>query len=197
MPPWQWLFVLAFVGVRGIVSLAAALAIPLTTASGAPFPRRDLILFITFGVIVVTLVAEGLVLPAVVRWLKLPHDAEDERRREQDAEITARLEALQIAQGRLDSLAADGKADAEVVALLRARHDHRVGQAPQDAGGAEAFAAAADVRADLIAAEREYIYGLLQQGKITDEARRRIERELDLEEESLAFRRVSEPDPPL
>jgi monovalent cation/hydrogen antiporter len=84
-----------------------------------------------------------------------------------------------------------------VVELLRARHDHRAGQAPRDADGAEAFAAAAEVRAELIGAEREYIYRLLQQGKITDEARRRIERELDLEEESLAFRRASEPDPPL
>ena len=58
-------------------------------------------------------------------------------------------------------------------------------------------AAAAELRAELIAAEREYIYRLLQDGKITDEARRRIERELDLEEESLAFKRDSEPDPPL
>jgi CPA1 family monovalent cation:H+ antiporter len=197
VPPWQWLFILAFVGVRGIVSLAAALAIPLTTVAGAPFPRRDLILFITFGVIVVTVVAEGLVLPAMVRWLDLPHDAEDERRREQDAEITARLEALQVAQGRLDNLAADGETDADVVALLRARHDHRLEQAPRSADGHETFAAAAELRAHLIAAEREYIYGLLQQGKITDEARRRIERELDLEEEALAFRRASEPDPPL
>ena len=60
LPPWQWTFFLAFVGVRGVVSLAAALAIPLTTAAGAPFPDRDLILFVTFGVIVVTLVGQGI-----------------------------------------------------------------------------------------------------------------------------------------
>ena len=60
LPPPQWPFFLAFVGVRGVVSLAAALAIPLTTASGAPFPDRDLILFVTFGVIVVTLIGQGL-----------------------------------------------------------------------------------------------------------------------------------------
>jgi len=197
VPPWQWLFVLSFVGVRGVVSLAAALAIPLTTAGGAPFPGRDLILFITFGVIVVTLIGEGLMLPAVVRWLKLPRDAEDERRRDQDAEITARVEALQAAQTRLDGLAADGQADPDVLALLRARHDHRAGQVPKDADGEQALAAATELRANLIGAEREYIYRLLQDGKITDEARRRIERELDLEEESLAFKRASEPDPPL
>jgi CPA1 family monovalent cation:H+ antiporter len=197
VPPWQWLFLLSFVGIRGVVSLAAALAIPLTTTTGAPFPYRDLILFTTFGVIVATLIGEGLVLPPVVRWLKLPRDAEDERRREQDAEITARLEALKVAQGRLDGLASAGQTDPDVLAILRMRNDHRSGQVPKDADGNAAAAAAAELRADLIAAEREYIYRLLQDGKITDEARRRIERELDLEEESLAFKRASEPDPPL
>jgi monovalent cation/hydrogen antiporter len=197
VPPWQWLFLLSFVGVRGVVSLAAALAIPLTTTADTPFPYRDLILFITFGVIVVTLIGEGLMLPLVVRWLKLPRDAETERRREQDAEITARVEALQLAQSRLDGLAADGQLDSNVLALMRARHDHRAGQVPKSAESQEAIAAAIELRADLIGAEREYIYRMLQDGKITDEARRHIERELDLEEESLAFKRASEPDPPL
>ena len=59
-PPWQWPFALAFTGMRGIVSLAAALAIPLTTDDGSPFPHRDLILFLTFSVILVTLVGQGL-----------------------------------------------------------------------------------------------------------------------------------------
>ena len=72
-PPWQKPFFLAFTGVRGVVSLAAALAIPLTTAAGEPFPHRDLILFVTFGVIIVTLVGQGLMLPSVVRWLGLAH----------------------------------------------------------------------------------------------------------------------------
>ena len=196
-PPWQWLFVLGFVGVRGVVSLAAALAIPLTTMAGAPFPGRDLILFVTFGVIVVTLIGEGLALPPIVRWLALPRDAADERQREQDAEITARIEALQVAQVRLDAIEADGTTDPDVIALLRARHGHRSGQAPRRTDRHAAVAAAAELRAELIAAEREYIYRLLRDGKITDEARRRIERELDLEEESLAFKRDSEPDPPL
>jgi monovalent cation/hydrogen antiporter len=196
-PPWQWTFLLGFVGVRGVVSLAAALALPLTTSLDAPFPSRDLILFVTFGVIVVTLIGQGLMLPGVVRRLALPHDAEDERRRERDAEIAARIEALNVAQGRVDQLAAGGHVSAEVLALLRARHDHRVSQLPKDANSREALAAAAELRAELIAAEREYIYRLLQEGQITDEARRRIERGLDLEEESLAFIREGEADPPL
>jgi monovalent cation/hydrogen antiporter len=70
-PRWQYAFLLAFVGIRGVVSLAAALAIPLTTATGTPFPLRDLILSITFGVIIITLVGQGLLLPSVVRWLGL------------------------------------------------------------------------------------------------------------------------------
>jgi len=197
MPPWQWVFLLAFVGVRGVVSLAAALALPLTTTAGAPFPGRDLIVFVTFGVIVVTLVGQGLVLPGVVRWLALPHDAADERVRERDAETAARIEALNIARGRLDRLAADGQVSAEVLAILRARHDHHAGQLPKNLSSIEVTAAAAELRAELIAAEREYIYRLLQEGQITDEARRRIERELDLEEESLAFKRDSVDDPPL
>jgi monovalent cation/hydrogen antiporter len=196
-PPWQWAFLLAFVGVRGVVSLAAALALPLATLAGAEFPDRDLILFVTFGVIVVTLVGQGLLLPGVVRWLALPHDAADERVRERDAETAARIEALNIARGRLDRLAADGQVSAEVLAILRARHDHHAGQLPKNLGSVEVTAAAAELRAELIAAEREYIYRLLQQGQITDEARRRIERELDLEEESLAFKRDSVDDPPL
>ena len=88
LPPWQWVFFLAFVGVRGVVSLAAALAIPLTTASGAPFPDRDLILYITFGLIVVTLVGQGLLLPRTVRWLGLTSHAAEEREREHNAELS-------------------------------------------------------------------------------------------------------------
>src|SRR5437667_3122243 len=70
-PPWQWPFILGFTGVRGIVSLAAALAIPFATDSGQPFPNRDLILFLTFSVILVTLVGQGLLLPWVISILGL------------------------------------------------------------------------------------------------------------------------------
>src|SRR5262249_23895226 len=89
-PPWQWPFFLALVGVRGVVSLAAALAIPLTTQAGTPFPYRDLILFVTFGVIVVTLVGQGLLLPGVVRWLRLGSHAADERARAHSRAFCAR-----------------------------------------------------------------------------------------------------------
>jgi len=198
VPPWQWVFVLAFVGVRGVVSLAAALAIPLTTAAGTSFPDRDLILFITFGLIVVTLVGQGLLLPRIVGRLGLAQHASEEREREHEAELAARSGALDVAQSRLEGFVADGRIPPEALAILRARHDYRAGRLPTNTPeGIEAAAEAADLRAELIAAEREYIYRMLQEGRITDEARRRIERELDLEEASIACKKEGGAEPPL
>jgi monovalent cation/hydrogen antiporter len=198
VPPWRWIFFLGFVGVRGVVSLAAALAIPLTTAAGAPFPDRDLILFVTFGVIVVTLIGQGSLLPRVVGWLGLAQHAADERQREHEAELAARSGALDVAQNHLEKVAADGKISAEALAILRARHDYRTGRLSEhSADGGDAAALAAELRMELIAAEREYIYRLLQEGQITDEARRRIERELDLEEASIACKKEGGFEPPL
>jgi CPA1 family monovalent cation:H+ antiporter len=199
LPSWRWLFLLAFVGVRGVVSLAAALAIPLTVESGAPFPDRDIILFVSFGVIVVTLIGQGLSLPAVVRWLKLDRDAAKEQRGEMQAEAAARAGAIGVAHARLKQFVADGRASSAAHALLRARHEYRAGRlaqpAPEDDkdGAASTYA----LRLELIAAEREYIYRQLQEGKITDESRRRIERELDLEEASIACKAEGGEEPPL
>jgi monovalent cation/hydrogen antiporter len=198
LPPWQWVFFIAFVGVRGVVSLAAALAIPLTTAAGAPFPYRDLILYVTFGLIVVTLVGQGLLLPTIVRALGLTTHAADERERENKAETAARSQALTVAQNRLEKLAAERRVSAEVLAILRARHEYRLGRLPNvESEGPNIASTAIDIRSDLIAAEREFIYELLRNGQITDEARRRIERELDLEEASIACKKEGGVDPPL
>jgi len=197
-PPWRQVFFLAFVGIRGVVSLAAALAIPLTTLAGVPFPYRDLILFVTFGVIVVTLVGQGLVLPGVVRCVGLGSHAAEEREREHAAELSARAEALNVVQNRLDRLAAEGRIAPEVLAILRARHHDRVGRLPRSpSDGFETASAVAELRSDLIAAEREFIYQLFREGKITDEARRRIERELDLEEAGIACKKEGGVEPPL
>jgi len=198
LPPWRWLFFLGFVGVRGVVSLAAALAIPLFTAAGEPFPDRDLILFVTFGVIVVTLIGQGLLLPGIVRWLGLAKHAADERQREHAAELAARSEALNVGHNRLQQFVANGRISPEALAILRARHEYRAGRLPGNTpDGSDAAALAADIRMELIAAEREYIYRLLQDGQITDEARRRIERELDLEEASSACKKEGGEEPPL
>ena len=88
-PPWQFPFMLAFTGVRGVVSLAAALSIPLTLTSGAPFPDRDLIVVITFGVIITTLVGLGSTMPMVIGWLGLARGGAEERRKERESEARA------------------------------------------------------------------------------------------------------------
>ena len=90
---------IGWTGMRGIVSLAAALALPLTTNNGAPFPHRDSIVFLTFGAILVTLVLQGLTLPALIGWLKIGEDDGIERE-----EMEGRLRAAEAALDRLDEL---------------------------------------------------------------------------------------------
>ncbi len=197
-PPWQWSFILGFVGVRGVVSLAAALAIPLTTATGTAFPYRDLILAVTFGTIVLTIVGQGALLPSVVRWLGLANATAMERRREHDAEVAARRRALEVAQRRLDELATQGGVSQDVLDAVRLRHEYRAGRLPANGpDDGERLAVSAELRTELIGIEREFIYGLLRHGEITDEGRRRIERELDLEEASIACKREGGVDLPI
>jgi monovalent cation/hydrogen antiporter len=197
-PPWQWSFILAFVGVRGVVSLAAALAIPLTTAAGTPFPYRNFILAVTFGVIIVTFVGQGALLPSVVRWLGLASDTAAEREREHEAEREARWKALDAAWRRLSELETGGRVPKAVLEALQLRHRYRAGRLPTSSqGDVERLSASAEFRTELIGVEREFIYGLLQDGKITDESRRRIERELDLEEASIACKKEGGVDLPL
>ncbi len=185
-PAWQLPFMVAFTGVRGVVSLAAALAVPMLTASGQPFPNRDLLLFVTFAVIVITLVGQGLILPGVVRWLGLARTGFEEHRTERVAELGARAEAVATATRRLAELIAECGMSDDVQALLEARNDHRRKQLPRDEEGLAITASSTTLRNELIAAERALAYARLRDGSITDESRRRIERELDLEEASIA-----------
>ena len=187
-PPWQWAFLLGFVGVRGVVSLAAALAIPLLTDGGLRFPHRDLILFVTFGVIIITLVVQGSMLPAVIRWLGLAKDAHAERKREHEAERAAREEAIALAYRRMDELLASRAVSPEAAELLRLRHDHR----RRELIGDELRETVAALRLELLQAEREFLFQILREGRITDEARRTLERELDLEEAEILTRRGKE-----
>jgi monovalent cation/hydrogen antiporter len=190
LPSWRAVFVVAFTGVRGAVSLAAALALPFTLPSGDPFPDRDLILFVAFGVIFVTLVGLGSTLPAIVRWLDITKDARAEHFAEHEAEIAARREALAAALRSLEAITEDRELSDEVVKLLRARHDIRVSQLPDslDPDQHDVSANGTELTRELIATERKFIHALLRDGRITDESRRRIERDLDLEEASLANR---------
>jgi Na+/H+ antiporter len=189
-PPWQWPFVLAFTGVRGIVSLAAALAIPLTTADGGPFPHRDLILVLTFVVVLVTLVGQGLTLPAVVRALGLSNAGRRERAAQRVEEFEVRREAIDAAGARLDVLAADPEVPDEIVARLRAHHRQRLAQiavrSAEDADQRKLVSKADELDLLLIDAERELVNRKYRDGALKDETRRRIERELDLRDAQLA-----------
>ncbi|HXW23050.1 MAG TPA: Na+/H+ antiporter [Rhodomicrobium sp.] len=199
-PPWQWAFVLAFIGVRGVVSLAAALGLPFNTAIGAPFPYRDLILFITFGTIVLTLIGQGLLLPRLVLFLGLNCDSFVERREENEAEHQARRDALKVAKLRLDELANGKGVPCAVLSHLQTRHDYRASRlryALSNTGGSEVAAIGPALRSELIDTERKYIFRLLQEGRITDVSRRRMERELDLEEASVACEKEGGIEPPL
>jgi Na+/H+ antiporter len=189
-PPWQWVFVLSFTGVRGAVSLAAALALPFALPGGGAFPYRDLILFVSFGVIFITLVGFGLGLPPVVRWLGVAQAGRAEHVAELESEIAARREALGAALKSLDAITDDRALSDEVVKLLRARHETRTNQLPDslDPEAHDVSAAGTRLTRELISVERKFIHVLLRDGKITDETRRRIERDLDLEEASLANR---------
>src|SRR5882672_9929545 len=100
IPPWPWVLLLSWIGMRGIVSLAAALALPVTTATGAPFPYRDEIILVTFAVILATLVLQGLTLTPLIRFLELGEDRTLELE-----EARAREDAAKAALARLDELA--------------------------------------------------------------------------------------------
>jgi CPA1 family monovalent cation:H+ antiporter len=189
-PSWRYVFVIAFTGVRGAVSLAAALALPFALPGGEGFPYRDLILFVSFGVIFVTLVGLGLGLAPVVQWLGVAKDGREEYVREHESEIAARREALGAALKSLDAITDDRELSDEVVKLLRARHEIRTNQLPDslDPDAHDVTAAGTELTRELISEERKFIHALLRDGKITDEIRRHIERDLDLEEASLANR---------
>ena len=195
-PPWQWAFVLSFTGVRGIVSLAAALAIPFTVASGQLFPQRDLILFITFVVILVTLVVQGLMLPMVIRALGLAETGRSEHARDRRQEHEARLEAVEAALERLDQLGRERALTDEVLRPIRAAHRERLQHVRHHADGDDGHRRLTDlheeIEAALLAAERQRVNELYREGKLIDETRRKIERELDLREAQLANRQSEE-----
>jgi len=184
--PAAQIFLVGWAGMRGAVSLAAALAIPLETDAGAPFPNRDLIVFLAFAVIFVTLVLQGLSLPWLIRRLGVRDDGEEERE-----ELRARLAAARAALERLDELArADWTRD-DTVERLRGMYDYRrrrfkarAGKIEDDGYEDRSQRYQRLVR-ELIAAQRVAVVSLRNEGGISNDVMHRIERELDLEETRL------------
>jgi monovalent cation/hydrogen antiporter len=171
---------LGWSGMRGAVSLAAALALPLD------FPMRDLILFLTFSVILATLVVQGLTLPTLIRRLRLEQDDAEERE-----ELRARLAATQAALERLDELAgADWTRDDTVERLhgmyeFRRRRLKARGGYLEDDGVEDRSLAYQRLVRELLQAQRQAIVRLRNQGQISNDVMHRVERELDLEDTRL------------
>jgi monovalent cation/hydrogen antiporter len=171
---------LGWSGMRGAVSLAAALALPLD------FPMRNLILFLTFAVIFATLVVQGLTLPALIRRLRFDQDDAEERE-----ELKARLAATYAALERLDELAGADWTRDDTVERLHAMYEFRRRRLKERGGylendGAEDRSLAYQrLLRELLQAQRQAIVQLRNQGRISNDVMHRIERELDLEDTRL------------
>jgi CPA1 family monovalent cation:H+ antiporter len=180
-PPWRDVAIVAWSGMRGVISLAAAFALPFG------FPGRNYILFFAFSVILVTLVFQGLSLPFLIRGLGIKGDqATDEEER------LARLEANKRAMTTIDQLSNDGEFSKELVERLLAEYRERIeqlelcAQDPDDCRGEVATPQYQRLQRRALEIERATIIGLRNQRVINDEALRRIQRDLDLAEARLA-----------
>jgi CPA1 family monovalent cation:H+ antiporter len=189
-PPPAQVFVLAWAGMRGVVSLAAAAAVPLTTVSGEPFPGRPHLIFLTFVVVVGTLLLHGLTLPWVIRVL---HVTGDDPRKDQLATVQAQDKAARAAADRLDELLAESSSDVpqRAAEVLRNWNTRRLNSAWEQLGrnadeiGESPAAAFRRLRLEMLAAERKTFIEERDAGRINDETLRSLLHGLDLEEATL------------
>ncbi|ASW91125.1 Na+/H+ antiporter [Mycobacterium marseillense] len=188
-------FVLSWAGTRGVVSLAAIFAVPFVTDSRAPFPDRDLLLFCTLVVVLVTLIGQGITFGPLVRALGLRANATDELR----LRNRARAAAVQAALDRLDSLDQEDDADVDprVIDGVRQqlsarleRYQHRLDLLtdPGETPAAPRYEAAVAIRRVAIDAQRDELVRWRDAGMLPDQSLRAIERELDHEESTLPMR---------
>jgi monovalent cation/hydrogen antiporter len=185
---WQVHIVGIWSGMRGAVSLAAALALPLETDAGDPLPGRDLILFITFALILLTVVGQGLTLPGLIRRLGVEEDGTEEEREE----LRARYGAAQAALDRLGELEAVEWTRDDTVDRVRRMYEFRrrrvkvlSGKIEDEDGIQEQSLAYQRLMHELYAAQRAKLVRLRNEGEISSEVMRRVEHELDLEESRL------------
>jgi Na+/H+ antiporter len=182
----SWRLVMAWSGMRGAVSLAVALALPLTTDAGAAFPQRNLIIFLTFAVIFFTLVVQGLSLPTLIRRLGIDDGGADA-----DEEIRARLRATKAAIEQIDALSGEEWTRDETVERMRAMYEYRKRRFAARAGridddGYEDRSLAYQQMTQLVlAAQRDALIRMRSDGDVSNEVMNRILRELDLEESRL------------
>ncbi len=175
---WSHVALLGWVGMRGGVSLAAALAIPLETVAG-PFPFRNLVIFITFVVLLVTLVGQGGTLPWLIRWLKIKDDGAAVRE-----ERLALMASARAGIARLEELRREGTYPPEVLELHLRRLEARLAEFSSDGRATPAARTTAlfrQAQRELIAAQRAKVIELREHGKIDNTVMRRLQRAFDLE----------------
>jgi CPA1 family monovalent cation:H+ antiporter len=171
---------------RGVISLAAAFALPFTLADGALFPGRNYILFLTFSVILTTLVFQGLTLPLLIRKLGVKDDGGTD-----EEERSARIAANSAALGYIDALAGRDGTPNDVLSRLRAEYDDRMREleacciASGNPSGEVATPQYQELQQAALKIERDTIIDLRNRQIINDEALRRIQRDLDLAEARL------------
>ncbi|MGB2645923.1 MAG: Na+/H+ antiporter [Candidatus Acidiferrum sp.] len=188
LPPPRQVFVVGWTGMRGVIALAAALALPETLADGSPFPQRNLIVFLTFCVILVTLVLQGLTLPPLIRALGLAGLAGHE-----DEEEDARRAMIEAALALLEkSRREDGEEYPAVYSEIEQKYKSRLaslsGQDGQEVTvNRHAYARYLQLSRSLLNAERQTALQLRGKGRINDEVLRKVEHELDLTETRLSL----------
>jgi Na+/H+ antiporter len=184
-PSWRSVSIIAWTGMRGVISLAAALALPFETASGAPFPGRDLIIFLTFSVILATLVVQGLSLPPLIKALGLEDDRIGERE-----ENKGRIKVADAALRRLEELKEEDWVREDTAERVEGLYNYRRNRFAtrfgEDTDGVEERSANYQrLMSELLLAQRHRLIQLRDEGIIGDEAMHTIERDLDLEESRL------------
>ena len=181
-PAWQNVSVVAWTGMRGVVSLASALALPVTIENGAPFPQRDLVVFLTFSVILATLVLQGLSLPFLIRWLGVRDDGGAEHE-----ENKAWLKAAYAGQKKLNELAVQEWVSSEMVSKLTRQYQARIKRfsaryhGEEEDGLENHFTNFQRLELELLEAELAAILKLRDEGIINDEVLRHVQQYLDLE----------------
>jgi CPA1 family monovalent cation:H+ antiporter len=187
-PGWRLIAVTSLAGVRGAITLAGILALPLTMGDGSPFPARDLAIFLAAGVIIVSLVAASAALPLLLKGLKLPPEASHQSE-EDHARAAAAGAAIKAIQ-KLQHAMGEGKTDADVYADVGTRlmeaYRHRIDGTMKTGDEAEQLRKEDEIERALrlaaIRAERNEVYSLGRSGKLSDDVVRKLVREVDLVE---------------
>jgi monovalent cation/hydrogen antiporter len=185
-PPWQWPAFIGWTGMRGAVTLAAALALPFTIASGAPFPDRNLLIYLAFCVILATLVLQGLSLPLVIRLFHLEDDGKAAKE-----ENKARIYAADAALARLEQLVGEDWVRDDTAERVRGAYNFRRNRfsarfdADDDGSIEQRSQDYQRLRRELLDAERQAVVDLRRQGKINDDVMNVVQRDLDLEDARL------------